>query len=344
MLSGLAAVAAAGVSGCSNRRDRRPADDADAETVVVANHPLYVDTDTNRAFTAETGIRVEYHEEIADDGDWFDLVRPLLERGQSLGRDIVVVSDWIADRLERNRWVALLPGALAARRVVWGRGMAGVAYDRDAVGRDLTRIAELFDPSLRGQVSLPTDARLALGTALLADRVDPSTITLEALAATAGRLANSVRLGQVLPFDGRSPIEAVRRGDAAAAVVRASDTVGLEQEHPGLRFVVPEEGGLLLTDVALVPLSPPNPSGAARYLDFVDDPQQAASRFRVVPMMWDPGRLDEVLEREAPDVVRDARRNPPADVRARLRTFRSLDDEGESALAAQFDRVVHAAG
>jgi hypothetical protein len=43
------------------------------------------------------------------------------------------------------------------------------------------------------------------------------------------------------------------------------------------------------------------------------------------------------------EVLADPRRNPPPDVRTRLRSFRTLDDRDEAAFAALFDSVIHAA-
>ncbi len=100
---------------------------------------------------------------------------------------------------------------------------------------------------------------------------------------------NSVRLGQILPFaepGGAVPLDRLLQGDVDAAISRASDVVGLEHEHPDLRFVVPDEGGLLLTDIARVSFDTANPVGANAYLDYVDTPEHAADRYRSLPVMW----------------------------------------------------------
>jgi spermidine/putrescine transport system substrate-binding protein len=183
--------------------------------------------------------------------------------------------------------------------------------------------------------------------ALLADRVDPATVTVDTARETATRLVNSVRIGQVRPI-GRvgapRPIDDLVAGVVDAAVVRASDTVGLEHDHPDIGFVVPEEGGLLMTDVALVPIGAPNLEGAKAYLQYVTDPVHGTERFRVVPAMWpESAMIDDILRRDAPDVVADPRRNPPPDIRARLRPFRLLGEADERAFNALFDGVIHAA-
>ena len=302
--------------------------------MVVSNHPLYIDATTNRIFEADTHIPVDYHEDISDDAAWLASVLPRFNRNESIDRDVVVVSDWVAQRLAAG-------GRLVAPPVcIWAKGMTGIAYNAKAT--ELHRIAELFQPPLHDRVALPTDMRIALGTALLADRVNPETVTVDQAAATAVRLANSVKLGQIKAFDGSRPLDRLIAGDVDAAVVRASDTVGLEQEHPDIRFVVPAEGGLLLTDMAVMPVDGPNPSGALAYLGYVDDPAHAVERFRALPVLWPEGPLDDRLRTLAPTVVADSRRNPPADMRARLRSFRILSEPDERAFTALFESVVHA--
>jgi spermidine/putrescine transport system substrate-binding protein len=330
---GVTAVAAACSSATRTQQSGRH--------VVVANHPVYIDSATNPGFERATGIHVEYHEEINDDGAWLASVTPQLSRGESIDRDVVIVSEWVAHRLGERGY--LTPdGSDGGSPAVWGMGAIGVAYDRKALGDDVHRMAELFQPPLHARVALPVDMRVSLGIALLADRVDPSTATLDQATATAARLANSVALGQVRLFDHARPIDELVNGTVTAAVVAASDTIGLERDHPDIRFVVPEEGGLLLTDVAAVPLGAPDPDAARSYIDYATRAEVAAERFRAVPVLWPAGPVDDRLRRNAREIYADARRNPPPDVRARLRPFRFLDESEDQAFTALFDGVVHA--
>ena len=112
--------------------------------------------------------------------------------------------------------------------------------------------------------------------ALFADGVDPASASMDEMMATAARLQNSARLGQMVPIGGGGPIDKLLAGDVAAAVARASDTVGLESSHPDVRFVVPDEGGLLLTDVVATTSSAANPTGASSYIRYASDPDHAA--------------------------------------------------------------------
>ena len=65
-----------------------------------SNWPLYIDFDektkkhpTLDAFTAQTGIKVNYYEDINDNSSYFAKVQGPLSQGQSIDRDIFVFTD-----------------------------------------------------------------------------------------------------------------------------------------------------------------------------------------------------------------------------------------------------------
>jgi spermidine/putrescine transport system substrate-binding protein len=61
-----------------------------------ANWPLYIDTDkptTLDDFTKQTGIKVNYFEEINDNDEYFAKVQGPLSQGQGIDRDIFVFTD-----------------------------------------------------------------------------------------------------------------------------------------------------------------------------------------------------------------------------------------------------------
>src|SRR5258706_259988 len=117
-----ASALSATVVACSRSRSRP----ANPTPVVVGNHPLYIDSATNPGFEAATGTRVEYHEEITDDGAWLAAVSPQLTRGESIDRDLVIVSDWVANRMATRGWLTDVPSQ------IWALGMVGIAYDAKA--------------------------------------------------------------------------------------------------------------------------------------------------------------------------------------------------------------------
>src|SRR5918998_3126525 len=71
-----------------------------------SNWPLYVDKKVLREFEKQNGgATVKYTEEINDNEEFFGKVRQQLQRGDSLNRDIAVLTDWMASRWIRADWV-----------------------------------------------------------------------------------------------------------------------------------------------------------------------------------------------------------------------------------------------
>jgi hypothetical protein len=63
--------------------------------VNFANWPYYIDAghQTLRDFTAGTGITVTYAEVITDNASWFAKISPILASGESIGYDLMVITD-----------------------------------------------------------------------------------------------------------------------------------------------------------------------------------------------------------------------------------------------------------
>ena len=71
-----------------------------------SNWPLYIDKKVLKNFEkAHPGSNVKYTEEINDNEEFFGKVRQQLQRGDSLNRDIVVLTDWMAARWVKAGWV-----------------------------------------------------------------------------------------------------------------------------------------------------------------------------------------------------------------------------------------------
>jgi spermidine/putrescine transport system substrate-binding protein len=62
-----------------------------------ANWTLYMDKARTplKDFTAQTGINVTYREVISDDPQWFGKIAPQLQAGQSIGYDLMVVTNGV---------------------------------------------------------------------------------------------------------------------------------------------------------------------------------------------------------------------------------------------------------
>jgi hypothetical protein len=81
-------------------------------TMVISTWPFYIDIDaktkrrpTLEAFEKQTGVNVRYIEDINSNDEFFAKVRPPLSRGESIGRDIIVPTDYMAARMRKLGWL-----------------------------------------------------------------------------------------------------------------------------------------------------------------------------------------------------------------------------------------------
>src|SRR5690606_44171 len=92
-----------GIEG-GNEESEVPVAEAEGEPsgkLKIANWPFYIDRKTVPEFERKTGIDVTYVEEVNDNNDFLAKVQPLLQRGESGGRDIMIVTDWMANRMRQ---------------------------------------------------------------------------------------------------------------------------------------------------------------------------------------------------------------------------------------------------
>ena len=86
------------------RRRRSPTSPTPRRSSNWSNWVSYIDVDDDgsvpslEAFEKETGITVTYTEDVNGNQDFYAKVRAQLEQGRDIGRDIVVLTDWMAAR------------------------------------------------------------------------------------------------------------------------------------------------------------------------------------------------------------------------------------------------------
>jgi spermidine/putrescine transport system substrate-binding protein len=273
-----------------------------ADKLTISNWTLYIDIDeetnerpTLKQFTAETGVEVEYIEDVNDNDEWFGKNQAALKAGNPIGRDITVLTDWMAARMVRLGYVEPLdrdalpnasnlvdalasPGWDANREysLPWQSGLTGIGYDPDRVGGEITSIQQLLeDPKLKGKVSFLTEMPDTMGLLLQLEGADPTTVDKAAFDKAIARLQRAVDSGQIRQFTGNDYAPLLAKGDVFACVAWSGDMVQLQLENPKLKFVVPEAGGMIWTDNMLIPKGG-DVFTASTFMNFVYDPKVAA--------------------------------------------------------------------
>lgn len=278
-----------------------------SDTEMIANWsnwPLYLDVDEDSgeypslvAFEESTGIDVTYTEDVNDNNEFFAKVRTQLEQGQDIGRDLVVLTDWMAALWIQSGYAQKLDKSLIPNSVnliprladvnfdkpreyslPWQSGFGGLGYNiealQSATGKSsMTSMDELFDPALKGRVTLLSEMRDTMGCILAWKGYDPSSFTDAEFEEAIAELTKQVDSGQVRQVTGNDYIAAMESGDVIAVIGWSGDIFALGDEF---NFTLPESGGMLWTDNMLIPALAQHKKNAEKIMNNYYDPVVAA--------------------------------------------------------------------
>jgi spermidine/putrescine transport system substrate-binding protein len=231
--------------------------------VNFANWPLYIDPghQTLRDFTAATGITVTYAEVIQDDESWYNAINPILRAGQSIGYDIMVVTDGfqfselvsqgeltpLDQRLMQNfyRYArprfknrSFDPGNTYS--MPWAGGATGIAWNPEFIKKPVTSIDELWNPAYQGRVGMMSDL-LDLGNfGMIKQGIDPEKSGPAGWRRAARALAEQRDAGLVRGYYQQEYIDILGKGETWISMAWSGD-VFLQNLSSGtdLRFVIP---------------------------------------------------------------------------------------------------------
>jgi spermidine/putrescine transport system substrate-binding protein len=284
-LGGLGTLSACGIPPAKREGDAAAASDdhsAKEKQINFSNWTEYMDVSddekhrpTLEAFTKRTGIKVKYTEDINDNVEFFGKIKPQLAAGQDTGRDLIIVTDWLAARIIRLGWAQKLdpvnlPHAFANlssqfRTPDWDPGRAHsypwtgiptvIAYNSKATGgRKVDSITQLLDdPSLKGRVGFLSEMRDSVGMTLLDMGKDPGTFTDADFDAAIGRIQKGVDKKQIRRFTGNDYTADLDKGDIAACIAWAGDIIQLQSGNPDIKYAIPAAGYITSSDNMLVP-------------------------------------------------------------------------------------------
>ena len=332
-----------------------------AKQLNISNWPLYIDPKTVPEFEAATGIKTTYTEDINDNNEFFAKIDEPLKRGQSIDRDIIVLTDWMAARMIRLGYLApfddslfpnkanLVPGLRDVSfdpgrkyTIPWLSGMTGVGYNPKKTGRELTSINDIFDPKFKGKVTMLTEMRDTVGLVMLGLGKDPTTCTVDDAKAACAKIKKARESGQVRKFTGNDYAADLAAGNIAVAIAWSGDIQGLAADNPDLRWFAPKEGAMLYSDNMMIPKTSTNVASAMAWMNYVYDPAHSAQIVNSAPYLSDVVGAGEALAKINPDLAKSELVNPPAELRARLHVFKALDDAEETQFNQLFQDAIGA--
>ena len=315
-----------------------------------ANWPLYIDIDeetkkrpTLEQFTTETGIKVNYFEEINDNAEYFAKVQGPLSQGQGIDRDIFVLTDnsRFPGLLVAQGWVQKLDKDLIPNienlvdvqasppfdpereySLPWQSGMTGIAWN-EAVTGPVESIEQLLeDTKLKGKVTMLMEMADSVGLAMLANGDDPGTVDDDIFNRAVDRIQAAVDSGQIRKFTGNDYAPLLTSGDLAASVAWSGDVIQLLADNPKLKWGVPKDGGMIWTDNMLIPTGG-SVATASTYMNFVYDPAVAAKIAAYVNYVTPVKGAKEELAKTDSDTANNTLIFPDDELLAQLRQYDS---------------------
>ena len=341
------------LAACGGGDDGGTSAGGELKTVLnFANWPFYIDVDkptSLQKFTEQSKIKVNYYEEINDNAEYFAKVQGPLSQGNSIDRDIFVLTDnsrfpgllvdqgWV-EELDKDLIpnIANLVDAQASPpfdpdrtySLPWQSGMTGIAWNEDVTG-PVTSVQQLLeDPKLKGKVTMLQEMADSVGLVMLQNGDDPLAVTDESFTKAIDAVQAAVDSGQVRRFTGNDYAAPLAKGDLAAAFAWSGDIVQLIPDNPKLKWAIPESGGMIWTDNMLIPTGGSVPT-ASTYMNYVYDPAVAAQIAAYIQYVTPVKGAKEELAKIEPELAANPLIFPDDNTLSQVNQFDSaaLDNE-----------------
>jgi len=327
-----------------------------------ANWDAYIDVEddgvtspTIEDFKKEYGVDVNYaNAKIEDNATFVATIRPQLESSVDTGWDLIIITDWMAAKLVESGWLekidqSVVPDAVANLRdelkglpwdpnqdyhYPWQSGATGLGYNSVSTGRELTKMADLFDPAFKGKVTLLSEVRDSFPLILLMLKAqgqavnDPEEMTPDDAQKVHDYLKPFVDDGHIRAFTGNEYLSDFASGDTWVAQVWSGDLASSagEDDH----FAYPEEGSMIWTDNMLIPKGAKNKYTAELMINWVYDVSRAARLANYIYYISPAKGVAEEIKKLDPEAGDNPLLFPPADVVAKqhqVATWNEADEQ-----------------
>jgi len=270
-----------------------------AKTLHFSNWPYYMDYKGQRhpsldEFQQKTGVHVAYAEDVNSNEEFFGKIQAQLRRGQSIGRDIIVMTDnsRFPSLLVRKKWVEKLDKSAIPNiknlepvqrhpawdpdrdySLPWQSGITGIAFNDKLTDPVLSMDDLLGNPKLKGKITLLNEMADCLSLVMLSNGDDPAKVTDATFDRAMKTTQAAVDSGQVRAFTGNDYAPILARGDLSAAMSWSGDIAQLGNPH--VHWNLAKDGGDTWTDNMLIPTGG-DVYTASVYMNYVYDPKVQA--------------------------------------------------------------------
>ena len=323
----------------------------------------YIDIDdaghrpTLDRFEKETGVHINYNEDYNDNNEFYAKVRAQLESGQSIERDIVTPTDWMAnlwikkgyaDRLNLanipnhanigKSWLDVSFDPSRAFSMPWQSGFAGLGWNKKQLLKvtgktEIKTLDELWDPRLKGRISILSEMRDSIGVTLMALGKRADNFTDADFQEAIDLLQSKVDDGTIRQVTGNDYKTAMASGEVIAAIAWSGD---LLNDTSTYGFNIPESGGTLWTDNMIVPVLATHKKNAEQWMNFYYQPDVAATVAAYVNYICPVEGAQEAMAKVDATQVNNPAIFPDQATLSRVQVFMPLNDAQQASYENQF--------
>lgn len=254
---------------------------AEEPTLNLLTWDGYIDAEILAAFTAETGIKVNFLPMASNE----EMLLKLQQNGGG-EYDIVVASDYALSLLRKGGLLQKLDMSQLSNYgnldeaylshfydpeneyvIPYTAGTPLIVYDPALVNVDITGYGDLWNPALADSIAIMDDARNVVGITLKTlgysfNVTDPA-ILAQAKEKLMGLYPN------IRVFDYDNAYTAVISGEATVGYMFSSQVYWALDARPDLKVVYPKEGMGFGIDGAVIPVNAPHPDNANVFLNYL---------------------------------------------------------------------------
>jgi spermidine/putrescine transport system substrate-binding protein len=328
--------------------------------LTISNWPLYIDKKTVPDFEKATGVSVKYIEDVNDNAEFFGKLQPQLAQGQSGGRSIFVVTDWMAKKMhdlgyvqnvdksglpnvEKNLTPSLQHPTFDPNRdfsVPWQSGMTGLIVRTD-LAPDVHSICDLFDPKYKGKVDMLTEIPDTIPLVMKCMGVDLKKATVSDWLAAVDKIKAAADSGQIRRFTGNDYARDLTSGDVDAVIGWSGDAAQLQADNPNIKFVMPTEGCMIFSDNMVIPVGAPNPTAAEAWMNYVYDPKNQARITDYNYYLSPVSGVKPILQKSDPTAAKSQLIFPSKQFTAKCDTAPALSTTQLQQVTKAFDAVIN---
>lgn len=304
--------------------------------VTISSWPGYIDPGKNGTlaeFEERYGVDVNYIEDVTSNVGFFGKLQPLLDQGQSGGRSMFIVSEWMVKQMHDLGYLQefrhedlqtvfdnILPQFEKSTSdpgrkfsIPWQGGLTGI-WVNVKEAPEIRSMKDLFDPKYKGRVTFLDELRDTVPLVMQSRGIEVADATKQDWLDAIDFLQEASDSGQIRRFADNSYTEDLTSGNVIAAVGWSGDASLIGRE--GVVWRKPTDGCDTFFDQMVIPVGAPNTAAALAFMNFVYRPEVQADIAAYVNYVTPVDGVQEILLRRDPELGRNELIFPPPELTA----------------------------